>query len=191
MDTPAEKTARARRIASGLLFVALVAAGVVLALWVRVRILGKPNDATPVLTDRSAFRAGPDRPTPTSSSRPGGLAPDPLGVGAPRRLKADPTGIAPPPAAELRSAFRMPDGSTLAAYRLAGELNAAARHYTKLLAGEGYVLLGDLPGDRGRRLVFKKGRLRVTVGLRKGTPNERRVDIVVTAFASGGRGRAE
>lgn len=187
MNTPAEEPAiaRSRQVVSGLLFVALVAAGVVAALWVRPLIWpGRESDA-PVPLDRSAFRAGTNRSPASSSSQPGATLPGSLGAAAPSPLPADPTGIVPPAGAKMRWAFRMPDRSVQTNYRFEGELDAAARHYIDAMKRAGYTVLGDRPRHPGRRLVFAKGPSRVTVGLRSSAEKAKIVDIVVTVLAWG------
>jgi len=186
MNTPAEKPApaRSRQVASGVVFAALVAGGVVAALWVRPLIWPGREGAAPVPLDRSAFRAGTN-PSPTSSSQPGATLPASFGAAAPSPLRADPTGIVPPAGAKMRWAFRMPDRSVQTSYRFEGELDAAARHYIDAMKRAGYTVLGDRPRHPGRRLVFAKGPSRVTVGLRSGAENATIVHIVVTVLAWG------
>lgn len=124
-------------------------------------------------------------------ARPEDLASDPLGAAGVRRLKADPTGVTPPAGAVFRGAFVF-GGGRIATYEASGGVAAAADHYKTSLAAAGYVLAGDVTRpSRGRRLVFRKGRSRITVGLRTAPESAKIVRVNVAVIAPTGQGRTK
>jgi hypothetical protein len=96
-------------------------------------------------------------------------------------LGGDPCGLAPPPGAVRRAAFRLPDGSLAARYELAGDVPAAAAHYSRALRHAGFHLLGDASPGPWRWLTFRHRRTRAAaaVGLRQNRADEKMIRIVI------------
>ncbi len=139
-----------------------------------------PPSADPPRGGEAASLVDPARagaaPLPADSLVEGLLGP--LGVSD---AAGHPEGVAPPPGAQAESSHRFANGASVARYRWAGEVGAVREHYRRAAEGQGFSLVRDAPRSGGWQLVFKKGAMSLTVGLRTDAQDAKMVGIVVTA----------
>ena len=106
-------------------------------------------------------------------------------------LDGDPHDVAPPPGATRRHAFRRRAADEVqqqAQYECAGTAEDVVAHYTRALEGKGFRRIKDGAGPTGRRtLVFSRGAVVATVGLRTNLEEAKMVTVVLTVAAPAAR----
>ena len=171
----ANNSAGSRRWLWMLLYVAVVAGGVLAALQVRRFWLHRQQPASP---PAEAHWTGASQTQPAwAATGPAEAIADPLAGTALQELQSDPAQIPPPAGAHLRWAFQRCALGRLeqyGRYDFAGTPDAVAEHYINDLARRGFKLLRDGSGASGRReLMFVQDRTAVNVVLRKRTRQEK------------------
>lgn len=206
--SPGRRRGKTRPILTGLLYVAVLLAGIFAAwqanLWLRARRdRQSPSVKAPARQGSAAVRAhfaagAESRAAATRrwtsdllATRPGL---DPLAAAGLGALDGDPGGLAPPDGARIGVAFQTSTAQGIqqqAGYRWAGDIAAAAEHYRRQLAGNGFDLVDESrSGPENLRLLATRNQDNAIVILRKDAPADKMVNIIVmvaTAKAVGKR----
>jgi len=110
-------------------------------------------------------------------------------------LDADPHNVPAPAGATRRDAFQRRVGDEVqqqARYDVSGTATRVADHYTRTLEGMGFQRVKDGAGPTGRRtLVFSRGAVVATVGLRTNLKEAKMVTVVLTVVVPAARASSQ
>ena len=163
--------------------------------WLAARIIRSHLESSHAAGRNAVVFPGPKTQPTWMPKSPAEVFSRPFAAVGLTRLGTDPGKIPPPSGAKLLYAFqrrRTEETEQQAQYEFPGPADEAVRHYTRVFPAEGFRLLKDAADPTGRRtLVFEKGRIYATVGLRGNLRHAKIVIIVLTVVSPGTPGSKE